>query len=68
MMHSLKNNNMNEKIKIISVSCPRKNIKMVVYHNVGPDGKRESITRFEAQNPLKACYRRFPLGGKAVAQ
>jgi len=44
--------------KVISVSI-RKNIEMVVYHNVGPDGKKGSITRFEQLNPMKPVYRRF---------
>jgi hypothetical protein len=46
-------------MKIISVSSRRKNIQMVVYHNQGADGKKQSITRFEPQDPSKPCYKRF---------
>lgn len=43
--------------KVLSVS-PSKNIQMCVFHNVGADGKKSSITRFEPLNSLKPCYKR----------
>ena len=42
----------------------KKNIRMVVYHNVGPDGKKGSITRFEAIDTTKPVYRRFKAKGE----
>lgn len=44
--------------KVISVSI-KKNLQMVVYHNVDERGVKASITRFEALNPDKPVYRRF---------
>lgn len=50
----------NEKEKGITVSVSsQKNIRMVVYHNVGPDGKKASITRHEPLNPALPHYKRF---------
>lgn len=43
---------------IISVST-RKNLQMVVYQNVGPDGRKDSITRFEPLCVDRPQYRRF---------
>jgi hypothetical protein len=48
---------MNEKKVIISESIA-KNSREVVYHNVGPDGKKDSITRHEPINPAKPVYKR----------
>lgn len=42
---------------IISTS-PRKNLKMVVYHNKLPSGKTESLTRFEPLDPNRPVYKR----------
>lgn len=43
--------------RVISVS-PKKNIEMVVYHNVDEKGRKASITRHEPLNPQKHVYRR----------
>jgi hypothetical protein len=40
---------------------------MCVYHNIGPDGKKTSITRHEPIDPSKPCIRRKFLG-KAAAK
>jgi len=51
--------------KVISCS-PKKNIEMVVYHNEGPDGKKQSITRHEPLNSARPQYKRtFPKKGGA---
>jgi hypothetical protein len=42
---------------IVSAS-PKKNIKQVVYINVGPDGKKDSITRHEPLDSSAPVYRR----------
>lgn len=44
--------------KVISVSL-RKNIEMVVYHNVGPDGKKDSLTKHEVLDPKRPAFSRF---------
>jgi hypothetical protein len=45
----------------------KKNLKMVVYHNVGPDGKKFSITRFESLRSDRPQYKRiFPKRGGAA--
>ncbi len=49
---------------VISVS-PRKNLEMVVYQNVGTDGKKHSITRFEALTQSRAQYKR-PFRGNGI--
>jgi hypothetical protein len=48
---------MSEK-RIVVSSSPQKNIEEVIYINVLPSGKKDSITRFEALNPNKPVYRR----------
>lgn len=45
----------------------RKNHRMSVYHNTGPDGKKQSITRHEPIDPHRPCIRRRFLG-KAMAK
>lgn len=53
-------------MKEISVS-PRKNIKMVVFHNVGPDGKKYSITRHLKLDETKSYVYKRPFEGKLRA-
>ncbi len=49
---------------VISESL-RKNLKMVVYQNELPSGKKDSITRHEPLNPAKGVYKRvFGRNGK----
>lgn len=47
--------------RIVSTS-ERKNIQEVVYHNIGPDGKKASITRFEPLWKSRPVYNRFKKG------
>jgi len=56
---------MNEK-KIIISESPKKNSRQVVYHNIGPDGKKDSITRHEPINSAKPVYKRT-FGRRIVA-
>ncbi len=51
--------------KVISTS-PKKNLEMVVYHNVLPNGKKESLTRFEALDETRHQYKRPFLGKKSL--
>lgn len=47
--------------RIVISESPAKNICECVYHNILPNGKKDSITRFEPLNPGKNVYRRtFP--------
>lgn len=48
-----KNNNRT----VVSVS-PRKNVEMVIYTNVGEDGRKSSITRHEPMDKTRPAYRR----------
>lgn len=44
--------------EIIISENPRRNHRMVVYHNVGSDGKKHSITCHEPIDKTKPCIRR----------
>jgi hypothetical protein len=44
--------------RIVISESPRKNIQMVVYHNVDGAGRKASITRHEPLNPARSVYRR----------
>ena len=50
---------------VLYSDSPRKNISQQVFHNVGPDGKKFSITRHVLLDSSKPGYRRFK---KGVAQ
>jgi hypothetical protein len=39
-----------------------KNIVQQVFVNVGPDGKKQSITRYVPKDPTRQHYIRFPKG------
>lgn len=52
---------------IIISSNSRRNHKMVVLHNTGPDGKTDSITRHLPIDESKPCIKRRFLG-KAAAK
>ena len=45
------------KSRVISTST-KKNVQMVVYHNVNERGVKQSITRFEPLNPNKPAHKR----------
>jgi len=49
--------------EIVISSNPNRNHRMVVYHNVGSDGKKYSLTRHEPIDRSKPCIRR-PFKGK----
>jgi hypothetical protein len=57
---------MSEPKKLYISDSPTKNIREVVYHNIGPDGKKDSITRHEPINASKPVYKRT-FGRRSVA-
>jgi len=52
------------KARTVVSTSERKNVQMVVYHNVDADGKKFSITRHENLRSDKPEYRRFKAGAK----
>lgn len=59
IQREIKKSNEEPQKKFVVSTSVRKNIALTVYHNVGPDGKRDSITRHEKLIDARPAYRRF---------